>query len=133
MIFGVLTEHELSDLRSRGWLDDMKAEELRELSNRYILTIAARDEEIARLQRHATILEQHKVAASAHGRELFNRIAQLEAVIQDAIETAEEASCFCPPMNEDEAPYFAGWRAASAGIARDIHGLVKLAALKGTP
>ena len=41
---------------------------------------AARDEEIARLQRHAAILEQHKVAASAHGRELFNRIAQLEAL-----------------------------------------------------
>ena len=44
--------------------------------------LAARDEEIARLQRHATILEQHKIAASAHGQELFNRVAQLEAALR---------------------------------------------------
>jgi hypothetical protein len=75
---GVLTEHELSDLRSRGWLDDFKADELRELSNRYLVTIAARDAEIARVGHGAEAWRKDLVAARA-------RVAQLEAALATAI------------------------------------------------
>jgi len=82
-----MTEAELAWMRNR--VEDRTTVGKEE---KLLATIAAKDAEIARLQRHVAILEQHKEAAANHGRELFTRVAQLEAALLKAKTYVDE--CF---------------------------------------
>jgi hypothetical protein len=143
---GPFSAAELNKLR--GWLlSGAKASECLDGDDleRLISTLDARDAEIERLRGQAQESAQALVKAGAdyaaldadripfaeaYSKRQIERAEAAERALVEAWETAisvaEDAACFDPPQNADEAQYFEGWRKGASAIATDLKGLYRM-------